>query len=163
MTRAKSVTVLIVLLLITYAVGAAGSFITVPNIPGWYAGLNKPSFNPPAWAFPVVWNILFAMMSVAAWLTVKAAGSVRGARRELTAWAVQLLLNFSWSVIFFGLKNPGAALIELVLFALAILATTTEFWRRSRVAGWLMVPYLAWVLFAGCINAAVWLLNSPST
>jgi translocator protein len=141
------------------AVMALGGAITAPAIPVWYAGLAKPSFNPPPWAFSVVWPILFLTMAVAGWLVWRRAGGLAPARRAFVLFAVQLALNLLWSVLFFGLHAPGAALVEVILLWLAIATTLVAFWRIERLAGLLFLPYLAWVSFAVVLNAAIWRLN----
>jgi translocator protein len=152
--------VLILLLAVVFAVSAAGSWVTLPKIPTWYAGLVKPSFNPPSWVFGPVWTTLYAMMAVAAW-RVWIADRADGAERQmaLAFFWLQLLLNAIWSPVFFGLERPGLALIVIVLMWLAIAVTTIRFFRIDRVAGWLFVPYLCWVTFATVLNAAIFRLN----
>jgi tryptophan-rich sensory protein len=118
----------------------------------------KPPFNPPDWIFAPVWTALFFMMALAAW-RVWRRGGLRQARSALTLFVVQLALNLAWSVMFFGMRAIGAALVEIVLLLVAILATTLAFWRRDRVAGMLFMPYAAWVAFATVLNAALWRLN----
>ena len=136
---------LLIFVLVTVAIGAFGSFFTQPNIPTWYAQLNHPAITPPNWVFGPVWTTLYVMMAVAAWRVWRMTGLKS---REMLAWTVQLALNFAWSAIFFGLHRIGAALIEIVLLDLAILTTLLLFWRRDRIAGMLLVPYLAWTCFA---------------
>lgn len=138
--------------------GAAwlGSWFTQPALVPWYAGLAKPSWTPPNSAFAPAWTILFALMAVAAWLVWRQAGL---ASIPLKLFAIQLTLNVVWSGLFFGLKSPAAALIEIVLLWLAILATALAFRRANRLAGWLLVPYLAWVAYAVALNFAIWRLN----
>jgi tryptophan-rich sensory protein len=140
----------------TLVVGAAGTIFTEPNIPTWYAGLVHPSIAPPNWVFAPVWTTLYVLMAVAAWRVWKITGlkSV-----EMLAWGVQLALNFAWSAIFFSLHRIGAALVEIILLDLAILVTTALFFRRDRLAAALMLPYLAWTLFATALTQAFWQLN----
>ncbi|TNF72501.1 MAG: tryptophan-rich sensory protein [Acidobacteria bacterium] len=123
----------------------------------WYAQLEKPSWNPPNWVFAPVWTILYAAMAVAAWLVWREGTSER--RAPLAFWTLQLVLNALWSWIFFGLHRPGWAAIEIGLLWIAILATTILFFRVRRVAGALLLPYLAWVSFAAVLNVALWWLN----
>lgn len=137
---------------------ALGNVFTAAAIPEWYAGLDKPAFTPPSWVFGPAWTILYVLMAVAAWRVWVRAG-FGGAPAALTLYFVQLALNAGWSVIFFGLRAPGWALAEIVVLWLAIMATTILFFRHSRLAGWLMVPYLLWVTFAAVLNAAIWWLN----
>ncbi|MGE5147992.1 MAG: TspO/MBR family protein [Candidatus Eiseniibacteriota bacterium] len=146
-------------LLLCGAVLIAGGAITAPAIPGWYAGLVKPAFNPAPWVFSVVWPILFLAMAVAGWLVLRRAGSVAAARTALMLFGAQLALNLLWSALFFGLNAPGAALVEIAVLWLAIAATLVAFWRIDRLAGLLFVPYLAWVSFAAVLNATIWRLN----
>lgn len=144
-------------LLATLGVGAAGSLFTTPEIPTWYAGLNRPSIAPPNWVFAPVWTTLYVLMGFAAWLMWKVTG-LRSA--AMAAFAVQLALNLAWSAIFFGLHDIGGALAEIVVLDLAILTTVLLFFGRDWLAGLLMLPYLAWTLFATFLTYAFWGLNS---
>ena len=128
---------------------------TTPEIDGWYQTLAKPSWNPPAGIFGPVWTTLFVMMGVAGWLVWQRATSIG----PLVLFGVQLVLNVGWSWIFFGWHQPGWAFVEIVVLWLAILATTLAFFRVSRLAGWLFVPYLAWVTFASVLNFTIWRMN----
>lgn len=140
------------------AVAAIGGAVTATSVGTWYAGLAKPSFNPPGWVFGPVWTALYLMMAFAAWRVWRARGFA-GARAALGAWALQLALNLGWSLLFFGARMIGAALAEIVLLLAAILATAFLFWRIDRLAGALLAPYAAWVAFATLLNAALWRLN----
>jgi benzodiazapine receptor len=124
-----------------------------------YAALKKPSWNPPAWVFGPVWTALYAMMAVAAWLVWKR-GGFAAQRRPLGLFLGQLALNAAWTPLFFGLNNPGLAFAEIVLLWLAIAATLAGFRAVSRMAAWLLAPYLAWVTFAAALNFTLWRLNS---
>jgi benzodiazapine receptor len=140
---------------ICLAAGALGAAITAPAIPTWYAGLAKPSFNPPDWLFGPVWTALYLMMAVAAWLVWR-----RGAARAaLLLFALQLVLNSAWSLLFFGIHRVDLALIDIVVLLAAIVATTLAFRRASTIAALLFVPYIAWVSFAMALNIAIWRLN----
>jgi benzodiazapine receptor len=141
-------------LLATLGVGALAGLINASQIPTWYAGLSHPAMAPPNWLFPPVWTTLYVLMAVAAWRVWKQTG-LRSI--EMMAYAVQLVLNFAWSAIFFGLHRIGAALIEITVLDLAVLATTILFFRRDRLAGLLLVPYLAWLLFATLLTYAFWM------
>lgn len=134
----------------------AGSAVTVPQIPGWYAGLAKPPFNPPNWVFAPVWTTLFAMMAYAVFRVLRRPLEKRWA---LTAYHVQLALNLLWSCVFFGLNSPlGGILVILPLLAM-ILATIGAFGRIDRISAWLLWPYAAWVSFATLLNVSIWWLN----
>jgi translocator protein len=128
-------------------------------MPGeWYARLEKPDWNPPSWVFGPVWTTLYLLMGVAAWLVWD---RHRGAARvALALFVVQLVFNAMWSYLFFGLQAPGLAFAEIVLLWLLIVATAVLFWRARRVAGVLLLPYLAWVSFAAVLNFTIWQLNA---
>lgn len=150
---------LLVSLTVAQSAGVLGSFFTVPSIPAWYAGLAKPSFAPPNWVFGPVWTMLFLLMGVAAYLVWRKGLEKREVRVGLTLFVAQLALNMLWSALFFGLRNPGAALVEIVVLWSAILATAIVFKKVSRPAGLLLLPYLLWVAFAAYLNYAIWKLN----
>ena len=129
-------------------------------MPGeWYASLKKPSWNPPGWIFGPVWTALYTMMAVAAWLVWRQGGWGKQ-RKALLIFLAQLALNAVWTPLFFGLHRPGVAFAEIVLLWLAIAATIAAFRSVSRVAAWLLAPYLAWVSFAAVLNFALWRLNA---
>ena len=144
---------------ICFAAAGLGGLVTTPRIPTWYADLAKPAWTPPDWIFGPVWTALYLMMAFSAWLVWRQAG-LAGARLPLALFAIQLVLNSLWSVLFFGLQSPGAAAVEIILLWAAILATLLAFWKRSNVAGALLVPYLAWVSFAAVLNVAIWWMNA---
>ena len=147
---------LILWILVSMTAGVIGSRFA----PGeWYAALAKPAWNPPAWVFGPVWSLLYLSMGFASWLVWRREG-FQGARIALALFFVQLVLNALWSILFFGMHRPGIAFAEIVVLWLAILATTIAFARRSRTAGLLLLPYLAWVAFAAVLNWELWRLNS---
>lgn len=148
----------VVFLALCLAVSAVGGAVTATSVGTWYQTLTKPPFNPPDWIFAPVWTALFFMMATAGWRVWRIDG-LRKARWALTLFALQLALNLTWSIVFFGLRSIGAALIEIVVLLLAILATMVVFWQRDRAAGMLFVPYAGWVTFATVLNAALWQLN----
>ena len=139
--------------------GLVGSALTMDSVNTWYAELSKPSFNPPDWAFGVVWPILYAMMGVAAFLIWRKGIGSRQVRVALGLFVLQLILNGIWTPIFFGLHMMGLALGEMILLWLAILATIVNFWKISKPAAYLLIPYILWVSFAIALNAALWHLN----
>jgi translocator protein len=146
---------LAVLLILCFAVAGIGGLATAPSIPDWYAGLAKPSWTPPGWIFGPVWSVLYLSMAIAAWLVWRRGDAVV----PMMMFGTQLVFNAAWSWLFFGLHNPGAALIDIALLWMAITATTVVFWWRSTLAGILFVPYLIWVSFATALNLAIWRLN----
>ena len=138
--------------------GGLGAIATTPEIEGWYQEIAKPTWNPPDRVFGPVWTTLFILMAIAAWLIWRPAG-FRTAVMPLSLFGLQLCLNVAWSWIFFGMHQPGWAFAEILVLWLAIAATTLAFFRRSVVAGWLLVPYLLWVSFAAALNFAIWQAN----
>jgi len=139
--------------------GFVGSAFTMNSVKTWYADLSKPFFNPPDWAFGVVWPILYVMMGVAAFLIWNRGFGNKQVRIALGLFVAQLVLNGFWTPIFFGLHMIGLALAEIILLWLAILATIVGFWRLSKAAACLLIPYILWVSFAIALNAALWHLN----
>lgn len=150
---------LAVIILLCFAAAGVGSALTASSVGSWYVGLTKPAWNPPNWLFGPVWSFLYLTMAVAAWIVWRRAG-FGGASGALGLFVLQLFLNVAWSAVFFGLRSPGPAFVEIVLLWAAILATVTAFWRIAPAAGALMVPYLLWVTFAAILNYAIWRLNA---
>lgn len=159
MSPAKQTVGLAVLLALCLGAAALGSAATVPRIDDWYATLNKPLWTPPSWVFGPVWTVLYIAMAVAAWLVWRQR-ETGGVWVPLLLFAVQLALNMAWSWLFFGLKSPALGFADIVLLWIAIAATLVAFWGRSRVAGLLLAPYLAWVTFAAALNYSIWQLNA---
>ena len=128
-------------------------------MPGeWYAQLRKPSWNPPSWLFGPVWTALYFMMASAAWLVWRRGGFAANLR-PLSLFLAQLVFNALWSWLFFGLKNPALAFVDIVCLWLGILMTLLSFWNVHRTAAVLLAPYLAWVSFAAVLNGTLWYLN----
>ncbi|MBN2078812.1 MAG: tryptophan-rich sensory protein [Spirochaetes bacterium] len=157
--RVRDIVALIICLAIPFLAGAMGGFFTAPAIPTWYADLAKPAFNPPGWVFGPAWSALYAMMGVALYLVWRRGLKQPGVKRSAIFFAAQMALNAAWPFLFFGLRNPGIALVEIVILWVMILLTLLAFLRVSRTAGLLLVPYLAWVSFAAVLNFAIWRLN----
>lgn len=143
-----------------FAVAGLGAVITTAQTApgGWFDTLEKPFFSPPSWLFGPVWTILYFLIALSGWLVWRRSG-FSGARVAMILYFGQLVLNFLWTVIFFGLQAPGLALIEILVLWGAILLTTLAFRPLSRLAAVLLLPYLAWVTFATVLNAAIWWLN----
>lgn len=139
-------------------IGMLGSSLVETSLGTWYADLLKPTFTPPNEVFGPVWAVLYVMMAVAAWRVWRGA-DWQTARGPLTLFALQLALNLSWSVVFFGLHKIGAAVATIIVLDVAVLVTLLAFRTIDRTAALLMVPYLAWVLFATVLNVATWRLN----
>lgn len=143
---------------LTFLASVIGSMATADSVVTWYPTLAKPSFNPPNWVFAPVWATLYAMMALAAWRVWRFRGFA-GSRRELTLFGVQLVLNCLWSILFFGLRQIGWALADIIILLALVVYTAVLFWRRERLAGFLLVPYAAWVTFAAVLNFAIWRMN----
>lgn len=141
------------------AASLLGQLATYPNLATWYAGLVKPSFNPPDWIFAPVWTILYILMAYAVWRILKMPASGPARRTALTFFFLQLALNALWSWLFFGLNNPLAGLLNIVPQFLIIIATIMSFSRLDRGAALCLVPLAAWVAFASVLNFAIWRLN----
>ena len=125
----------------------------------WYKGLKKPSWRPPDWLFGPAWTVLYLMIAIAGWLIWRDFG-FGDASGAFTLYFLQLLLNMLWSPLFFGLKRPDIAMAELVFLWVSIAMTIAAFWSLSETAALLLVPYFAWVTFAGALNFALWRLNA---
>lgn len=147
---------LIVSLLISLGVGGLSALLTKGSMEK-YQSLNQPPLSPPGWVFPVVWTVLFVMMGIAAYLVWMQDGPGRGG--ALALYGAQLFFNFFWTLIFFNLGNYALAFFWLAALWVLILLCTLSFFKEDTRAGWMMVPYLIWVAFAGYLNAGVWLLN----
>lgn len=149
---------LLLWLAVCYGVSAVGALVTAHAVATWYQGLAKPGLNPPDWVFGPVWTALYGVMAVAAWLVWTAPDS--GVRRRGIVWfCAQLAVNLLWSFAFFGARMLALGLVDIVAMWLLIATTMLVFFRVRRAAGWLMVPYLAWVTLAGYLNWAIWVLN----
>lgn len=158
MLRRRPLIALIVSTGICLLVGLSGAIVTATSVREWYPHIEKPSWTPPGAVFGPVWTVLYLLMGVSAWLIWRHAAEIQR-RRALWIFAIQLALNSIWSFVFFGLRNPGWAALEIVLLWSAIVATLVAFARISRVAAGLLVPYLLWVSFAAALNLSIWSLN----
>lgn len=158
-SRLHSIAGLLFWLGLCYLIALIGAQVSPGIGPSeWYESIQKPGWNPPSWLFGPVWTSLYTMMGIAAWLVWKNNGW-SGARPALVLFLIQLVLNGAWSWIFFGAQSPGWALIEILILLTVILFTTRLFFKYSRAAGWLMVPYILWVSFATVLTGAIWWMN----
>jgi len=140
------------------AIGAISGFYTSKAIPVWYASLNQPSFNPPNWLFGPVWSTLYILMGISFFMIWQLPAS-EAKRRAFQIYFIQLALNFAWSFLFFFFKNIGLALIEIMFLLLSIATMLFWFHRVKPLASFINIPYLLWVTFATCLNAAYYVLN----
>jgi len=139
--------------------GGIGSLATTPNIPTWYAGLEKAFFTPPNWVFGPVWTVLYVLMGIALYLAISSR-TEKDKKLAYTLFGVQLALNTLWSVVFFGLHQLWLGVVVVVALWLTILATIWQFRRFSTTAAWLMVPYVVWVTYATILTISLASLNT---
>ena len=159
MMKIKNILKLVYSIVICQLAGVIGSFFTFPSISTWYAALEKPSFNPPNWIFSPVWITLFILMGVSLYLVWIQGTKTKYAKMALALFGIQLSLNILWSIIFFGLKSPFFAFIEIVILWVAILLTILKFSKISKTAAYLLIPYILWVSFAAVLNFSIWVIN----
>ncbi len=156
---------LLVAILICQLAGVIGSIFTAMSVKDWYVFLAKPSLNPPSWVFSPVWISLFLLMGISLyliWTSKEDKKKKKGKSEKKCAYelfASQLLLNMSWSLFFFGLKSPMAALLNILVLWMFIALTILKFYKISKTASYLLIPYLAWVTFAAFLNYAIVMLN----
>lgn len=150
---------LFISIFICLTIGGVSGYFTAVEIPTWYATLNKPSFNPPNWIFAPVWTTLYILMAISFWLIWKNNIDASIKNRAMLFFVIQLILNFFWSIIFFHFHLLGVAFIEIILMWLFILFSIISFYPISKIAGYLLIPYLCWVSFASVLNFAIWKLN----
>lgn len=154
-----SVLTYLTIILAVIAAAALGALVSGGSDDAWYAALAKPRGTPPDIAFAIVWPALFTLMAISACLVAHAAGSWLCASRPLGLFFAQLIPNIGWSWLFFGFQLPEVSLIVLIALWLMILVMILAFWRHSKLAALLQVPYLAWVGFAGYLNSGIVWLN----
>ena len=150
---------IVIAVVICELAGFIGSIFTMPSIPGWYAGLAKPSFNPPGWIFGPVWITLYALMGIAAWLVYDKGLKGADVKRALSIFTAQLIVNVLWSIMFFGAHHILGAFVIIVALWILIAATIQLFGKVSKPAAVLLVPYILWVSFAAVLNASLYVLN----
>ncbi|MFC1987106.1 TspO/MBR family protein [Chloroflexota bacterium] len=155
----KNIIKLLVSVIICQCAGLIGSIFTTPAIPTWYATLAKPPFTPPNWLFAPAWLTLYLLMGISAFIIWLQGIDKRQVRLALIIFATQLALNTLWSVVFFGLKSPLYGAMVIIALWITILFTILNFWKLSKVAGWLLLPYIGWVTFAAALNISILILN----
>ena len=159
-TYMNKISKILVMVATCLVIGYFSGMVTRLAIASWYFTLVKPSFNPPNWVFAPVWTMLYIMMGVAAGLVWdKMEKQKQVVKSALVFFAIQLFLNALWSFLFFGLKNPMLSGIEIIILWLMIFETYSKFQKIDKIAGYLIMPYLHWVSFAGVLNANIWWLN----
>ena len=156
--RAADIAGLVLFVALCLGIGALGGAVTAASVKTWYPTLVKPSFNPPNEVFGPLWTVLYVMMGTAAWRVWRATDRDT-ARGPLALFALQLAINLSWSVVFFGLERIGPAVAIIVVLELGVVATAISFRPIDRLAALLLLPYILWVAFATVLNIAIWRLN----
>ena len=150
----------IISVLIPVGIGAISGLFTASNVKTWFVTVAKPSFNPPGWLFAPVWTTLYIMMGIAFFLVWKNETIQKSIKQKaIILFAIQMVLNFLWSFIFFQQHEIGWALVDIILLWIFILLSIFSFAPISKTAAWLLVPYISWVSFATILNFAIWQLN----
>lgn len=149
---------LVLSLLLPLVTGGVAGLFTAEAIPGWYASLQQPSFNPPNWVFGPVWTTLYAIMGISLFM-IWTMDAGRERNRAILIFMAQLLLNFCWSFFFFHFKMIGLALIDIIALWIMIVFMLYRFFKIKPWAAYMNIPYLLWVTFASVLNAAYFLLN----
>ncbi len=155
----KKITKLIISLIVSHAAGIIGSIATFNAVNTWYLTIQKPVFTPPGWLFGPAWLTLYTLMGIALYLVWDRGIREQRVRTAISLFAVQLVLNTLWSILFFGFQAPLYAFVEIMFLWLFILLTMVQFFQISKAAGWLLVPYILWVSFAAILNLSIVLLN----
>lgn len=155
----KEIAKAIALIILCQLAGIIGSVFTFQAIPGWYADLARPDFAPPNWVFGPVWTTLYTLMGISAYLVLRKGLKRKEVRTALGVFGTQLVLNALWSILFFGLRSPFYAFIEIIVLWASIAASIALFWKISKTAGLLLIPYILWVSFAAILNFYIWMLN----
>ncbi|MEZ5333780.1 MAG: TspO/MBR family protein [Methanolobus sp.] len=139
--------------------GVIGGLFTYSAIPSWYVGLAKPSLVPPNWTFSVVWPLLYLLMGIALYIIWQKGLESSEVKTAISVFGIQLFLNILWSALFFGLRSPVYGFIEILFLWVLIASSMVLFYRISKRAGFLLVPYILWVTFAAYLNYSVMVLN----
>lgn len=149
----------VIFIAICESVGIIGSFFTFSSITEWYLYLQKPSFSPPNWIFGPVWTLLYFLMGLSAFLVWEVRENKKNVRDGLQLFAIQLFFNFTWSILFFGLRSPLLGLINIIALLLFIILTYKAFLQIKPLAAFLLIPYILWVSFATLLNFSILILN----
>ncbi|MBW2966057.1 tryptophan-rich sensory protein [Candidatus Woesearchaeota archaeon] len=153
----KKIWKLIISIIIPFLASAIGSLFTASSVSTWYVELIKPSFNPPSWVFGPVWTLLYLLMGIALYLIW--VDKAKNKEKAYWTFGIQLGLNALWSILFFGLRNPLLAFIEIIVLWIAILMTIIYFYRINKKTIYLLLPYILWVSFAAVLNFSLMILN----
>jgi len=155
----KKIPKILIAVLVCLGIGFFSSFATQSSIDTWFQTLNKPSFNPPDWIFAPVWTFLYILMGIAAGIVWSKGFYHRWVKTAMYHFIFQLLFNGLWSIVFFGFRSPGLALLVILVLLVLIILTYKWFKVVSKTAAYLLLPYFFWVLFATVLNFSIWQLN----
>ncbi len=158
--KIRNIAKLVISIVICQLVGVIGSVFTNTSVQTWYAELQLPSFTPPGWFIGTVWIILYTLMGISLYLVWNKGLRNKRVKNSLYLFGLQLILNAVWSFLFFGLRSPFLGLIEIVFLWVAIAFTILKFYKISRTAAWLLLPYIVWVSVALMLNFYIWRLNT---
>jgi benzodiazapine receptor len=150
---------LVASIVICQMAGILGAVFTTNSVDTWYSTITRPDIAPPNWIFGPVWTTLFLLMGISLYIVWNKGLQTRESKVAVSVFGFQLVLNTLWSIIFFGLHNPGLAFIEIIFLWISILASIILFYRISKVAAYLLIPYILWVSFAAFLNYNIWILN----
>jgi tryptophan-rich sensory protein len=159
MFKNVNISKLLASILLCQLAGVLGSVFTASSLDNWYILLEKPSFNPPSWVFFPVWTTLYTLMGISLYLVWEKGLQKPEVKKGILIFGIQLGLNSLWSFLFFGLKSPYYAFIEIILLWFAIFLTILQFRKISKTASYLLLPYIVWVSFAAVLNYYIWILN----
>jgi len=159
-SRVRSILGLLATIFVCELAGFVGSIFTTPAIPSWYASLKKPFFTPPSWVFAPVWVALYALMGVSLYIVWKKGPGRHEIRRAVGLFGIQLALNVLWSVVFFGMRSPLGGLVAITLLLVVLLSTIAVFYKISKAASILLLPYFLWGGFASILNLSILILNT---
>lgn len=155
----KSIIKLLLSIGLCQTAGLIGSIFTNPVIPTWYASLVKPSFNPPNWVFAPVWLILYTLMGISLYLVWQKGIKKNNVKALVILFLIHLIFNALWSILFFGLQNPLAGLLNIIIIWSLIIILIIRFYKIQKLSAYLLVPYFLWVTFASILNFSLWWLN----
>lgn len=155
----KNINPYFICVMICVLIELSAGFITQGSVNTWYNTIIKPGFTPPKWVFAPVWTLLYLMMGFA-WGGINAVNpNPQVLKKANILFIIQLCFNFLWSIIYFGFHNIGLALIDIVLLWVTLILTINQFFKISKLSGWLLIPYLLWTSYAVILNATIWHLN----
>ena len=159
MKKGIDIVKLAISIVVCQVTGFIGSVFTLPSIPTWYTTLKKPSFTPPNWLFGPIWTTLYVLMGISVFLIWSRELKDSQVKKSLSIFFIQLIVNVLWSIAFFGFRSPSTGFIIIIILWVSILFTIIKFYRISKTAGFLLIPYIIWVSLAAILNLTIFILN----